>query len=398
MLKYTKVLWSIGGVIVIIIIEDTLEEKAFEVGESLKSEIDNSLVISKNDLENLINSIFINEGSIKVGDVIEFESNIFIYLIRKIKEKFSKNLIILLDRNTMNLNEIKDRIKKLDEEFYFFKIEESLDIKLNIVKEERNFIIHKDTIEEIKNRILEVLKISKKNFVQRELVSNRTYLIKGNNLDINLLNSSHQSVRSLYKKKGFYEISLEIHPLIIQQELIIDNLEIYMNLEDLTKDEIELLKDINKKINNNEKEVLKIVENTLNYIRAFRKEEENYNNKDSIKNIRSIEKIVYYRKGNIFELTKLFMSIIRYCNIPTKVIFGVLNKSLYHSWVEIYSEDLGWIPVEIKINVKMKNNKYYFGITNRHIKLFEDNSFKNISDKIKKMHIEILSFNEIENQ
>ena len=171
-----------------------------------------------------------------------------------------------------------------------------------------------------------------------------------------------------------------------------------MSLEDLTKEEIELLKEINKKINNNEKEVIKIVENTLNYIRAFRKEEENYNNRDSIKNIRSIEKIVYYRKGNIFELTKLFMSIIRYCNIPTKVVFGVINKSLYHSWVEIYSEDLGWIPVEIKVNVKMKNNKYYFGITNRHIKLFEDISFKSINDKIKKMQIEILSFNEIENQ
>ena len=382
----------------IIIIEDTLEEKAFEIGQSLKNEIDNSLVISKNDLENLINSIFINESSIKMEDVIEFESNIFIYLIRKMKEKFSKNLIILLDENTVNLNEIKYRIKKLDEEFYFFKIEERLDIKLNIAKEEKNFIIHKDTIEEIKNRILEVLKISKKNFVQRELVSNRTYLIKGNNLDINLLNSSHQSVRNLYKKKGFYEINLEIHPLIIQQELIIDNLAMYMSLEDLTKEEIELLKEINKKINNNEKEVIKIVENTLNYIRTFKKEEENYNNRDNIKNIRNIEKIIYNRKGSIFELTKLFMSIIRYCNIPTKVVFGVINKSLYHSWVEIYSEDLGWIPVEIKVNVKMKNNKYYFGITNRHIKLFEDINFKNISDKIEKMQIEILSFNEIENQ
>ena len=183
----------------------------------MKNEIDNSLLLSKSTMENLINSIFIDEDSIKIEDVIEFESNIFIYLIRKIKENFGKNLIILLDKNTVNLEKIKDRLKKIDEEFYFFKLEESLDIKLNITKEEKSFIIHKDTIEEIKNRILEVLKISKKNFQEREVVSNRNYLIRGNKLDINLLNSSHQSVKNIYKKKGFNEIILEIHPLIIQK-------------------------------------------------------------------------------------------------------------------------------------------------------------------------------------
>ena len=130
----------------IVIIEDTLEEKDLEIGKSLKNEIDNSLLLSKSTMENLINSIFIDEDSIKIEDVIEFESNIFIYLIRKIKENFGKNLIILLDKNTVNLEKIKDRLKKIDEEFYFFKLEESLDIKLNITKEEKSFIIHKDTI------------------------------------------------------------------------------------------------------------------------------------------------------------------------------------------------------------------------------------------------------------
>lgn len=381
----------------IIIIEDTLEEKALEIGKSLKNEIDNSLVLSKSTMENLINSIFIDEGSIKTEDVIEFESNIFIYLIRKIKENFGKNLIILLDKNTVNLEKIKDRLKTLDEEFYFFKLEESLDIKLNITKEEKSFIIHKDTIEEIKNRILEVLKISKKNFQERELVSNRNYLIRGNKLDVNLLNSSHQSVKNVYKKKGFYEIILEIHPLIIQQELVINNLEMYINLDDLKKEEIRLIKDINEKINNEEKEITNIIQNTLNYITGFKIEEENYNNKESIKNIGSIEKIIAHKKGNIFELTKVFMSIIRYCKIPTKLIFGIINKSLYHSWVEIYSESIGWIPVEIKVTFKIKDEKYYFGITNKHIKLFEDINFENISKKTEKMDIEVLDIGETYN-
>lgn len=381
----------------IIVIEDKLEEKTLEIGNSLKDEIDNALIISKNDLEKLINSIFTIKNSIDMEDILEFERNMLIYLIKKIKEKFSKNLIVLLDEKTVNLNEIKDKVKKLDEEFYFFRIEESLDIKLNIVKEEKSFIIHKDTVEEIKTRILEVLKISKKNFQERELVSNKNYLVKGNNLDINLLNSSHQSVKNVYKKKGFYEIILQIHPLVIQQELIIDNLKIYINLDYLNKEEIELIKGINKEINNNETEVTKIIENTLNYIKEFKKEEEIYNNKESIKNITSIEKIINSKTGNIFELTKVFMSIIRYCNIPTKLVFGIINKSLYHSWVEIYSESIGWIPVEIKNNFKMKNEKYYFGITNNHIKLFEDINFINISEKIEKLDISVISINEIYN-
>ncbi|WP_300380680.1 transglutaminase-like domain-containing protein [Clostridium sp.] len=381
----------------IIIIEDALEEKAFEIGQSLKNEIDNSLVISKNNLENLIKSIFIDEDSIKHQEVKEFENNTLIYLIRNIKEKFGKNLIISLEKNTESSKEIKNRIKKLDEEFYFFKTEESLYIKLNIVKEEKNFIIHKDTIEEMKTRILEVLKISKKSFIERELVSNKIYLIKGNNLDINLLNSSHQSIKNLYKKKGFCEITLEVHPLIIQQELIINNLDIYTNLEDLSKEDMNLLKDINKNINNNEREVTKIIENTLNYIRTFKKERENYNNKDVIKNLKTISETINYKKGNIFELTKLFMSIIRYCEIPTKLIFGIINKSSYHSWIEVYSEEIGWIPVETKINIKMKNEKYYFGITNKHIKLFEDVNFENINEKLKKIEIEVIPNNQTEN-
>lgn len=376
----------------ILIIQDTLEGKALEIGRSLKKEIDNSLIISNNYLEDLIKSIFIDEDVIKKEDILEFESTIFVYLIRKMKERFNKNLIILLNENTVNLNNIKDRVKKLDEEFYLFKIEEIMNTNLNISTEEKIFIIYKDSIEEMKKRIIDILKISKKNFREIELLSNKNYLIKGNNVDINLLNSCHQSVKNVYKKKGFYEIVLEIHPLLIQQELVIDNLDMYISLDDLNEEEINLIKDINEKINNNEKELTNIIENTINYIGKF-KEEENYNKKENMKNMTSIERTIFNEKGNIFELTKVFMSITRYCKIPTKLIFGLINKSIYHSWIEVYSESVGWIPVETKNNFKMKDEKYYFGITNKHIKLFEDVDFKNINSKIENLDIEVLTTN-----
>ena len=173
-----------------------------------------------------------------------------------------------------------------------------------------------------------------------------------------------------------------------------NNLEMYINLDYLSKNEIRLIKKINKDINDGEKEITNIIQNTLNYITGFKIEEERCNNKEIVKNIKSIDKIIASKKGNIFEITKVFMSIIRYCKIPTKLIFGIINKSLYHSWVEIYSESIGWIPVEIKVTFKIKDEKYYFGITNKHIKLFEDINFENISKKIEKIDIEVLDINE----
>ena len=52
-------------------------------------------------------------------------------------------------------------------------------------------------------------------------------------------------------------------------------------------------------------------------------------------------------KGICFDYASLFASMCRSQNIPAKLVMGYVRGNVYHSWNEIYSEESGWVTVDI---------------------------------------------------
>ena len=52
-------------------------------------------------------------------------------------------------------------------------------------------------------------------------------------------------------------------------------------------------------------------------------------------------------KGICFDYASLFASMCRSQNIPAKLVMGYVRGNVYHSWNEIYTEDSGWVTVDI---------------------------------------------------
>lgn len=52
-------------------------------------------------------------------------------------------------------------------------------------------------------------------------------------------------------------------------------------------------------------------------------------------------------KGICFDYASLFASMCRSQNIPTKLVMGYVRGNVYHSWNEIYTEESGWVTVDI---------------------------------------------------
>lgn len=60
-------------------------------------------------------------------------------------------------------------------------------------------------------------------------------------------------------------------------------------------------------------------------------------------------------KGICFDYASLFAAMCRSQGIPTKLVIGYVNTSIYHAWNEIYTEDTGWIAVDIYLSKKGYN-------------------------------------------
>lgn len=52
-------------------------------------------------------------------------------------------------------------------------------------------------------------------------------------------------------------------------------------------------------------------------------------------------------KGICFDYASLFASMCRSQGIPAKLVMGYVRGNVYHSWNEIYTEDSGWVTVDI---------------------------------------------------
>ena len=79
-----------------------------------------------------------------------------------------------------------------------------------------------------------------------------------------------------------------------------------------------------------------------------------------------------------------------------EVLYRKTSKNLYHTWAEVYIQGVGWIPVETRINIPVDINKGYFGITNKHIKIYEGVDFEDINVKLYNLDIDLKVLNKEE--
>ena len=57
-------------------------------------------------------------------------------------------------------------------------------------------------------------------------------------------------------------------------------------------------------------------------------------------------------KGICFDYASLFASMCRSQGIPTKLVMGYVRGDVYHAWNEIYTEESGWITVDLFLSGK----------------------------------------------
>ena len=69
-----------------------------------------------------------------------------------------------------------------------------------------------------------------------------------------------------------------------------------------------------------------------------------------------IEKIINDKKGICLDKASLMASLLRYSNIPTKIVFGYFKENVYHSWVEVYI-DKEWYMYDSTNGITYEDNK-----------------------------------------
>lgn len=60
-------------------------------------------------------------------------------------------------------------------------------------------------------------------------------------------------------------------------------------------------------------------------------------------------------KGICFDYASLFAAMCRSQNIPSRLVMGYVNGSIYHSWNEVYTDETGWITVDLFLSEKGYN-------------------------------------------
>lgn len=388
---------GIGGVNLIVIINNVFNnDNNIDISKNVCEEIENSIVYNPYEVALMLDNILKKDIKENFED-LDIWNKLIVDIAREIQNKYEKHLIVPTKINKIaNLILLKNSFLNIDSEVYIFNITSSIDYIQNDKEEYHNININDKSNNNIKSIIIDKIKILRSDFLNNEFLVNKTYIIKGSKIDINLLNSSHQSVKNLYKKKPNYEVILETHPLIIQQELNIERLEKYlMPTKSIESDS----KDIKKLVENlirNEKDKLIIINKILEFTRNIEFDHELSTRIYEGEDTQSALNTINIMKGGYSECTNVFIALCRAANIPAKFILGKTSKNLYHTWAEVYIQGVGWIPVETRINIPVDINKGYFGITNKHIKIYEGVDFEDINVKLYNLDIDLKVLNKEE--
>ncbi|MGL5380728.1 transglutaminase domain-containing protein [Clostridium sp.] len=329
--------------------------------------------------------------------------------------KYGKNLIVPITlKNSECLEYIKKGFESLDSQVYHFCLTASVEtIHKRLIKRgdtpgsfsfnktlpcieafkglefEEYVDTEEKTIEEVEKVILGRIQTLSNVFLEEEYLSKREYVLKLPRVDMSILNSAHQRVIHSQKKRNHFEINIETYPLIIQQQLVIDGLNNYLVPTKKIQCNSKEIKNFTRVLIGNEKNKYKAIEKAINFTREIKFDDELaleiFEGGESRGAIETIENKI----GTCSECTNVFIAIMRALEIPTKFILGKTSKDVYHTWAEVYIEKIGWIPVETQIHIPIDISRGYFGITNKHIKIYEGIDFEDIGIKLCESSIEL---------
>lgn len=372
-------------------LNDRLNDSNIDVSKKICEEIENSIVYNPYEVALMLDNIL---GENIKGNFEEFDiwNKLVIETAKEIQNKYQKHLIIPVRINKIeNFAWLKNNLISIDSEVYAFNFSNNIE---ELKKEDEriyyNISVKDKSSDKIKSIIINKIRVLSSEFLNNEFLVNKTYIIKGSKIDINLLNSSHQSVKNLYRKKPNYEIILETHPLVIQQELNIETVEKYLLATKSIESDSKEVKNVVEKLIRNKENKFEIINNLLDFTRNIEFDDDELTmrifeggiTQSAVNTIRSM-------KGNCAECTNVFIALCRSIGIPAKFILGKTSKNLYHTWAEVYIQGVGWIPVETRINIPIDINRGYFGITNKHIKIYEGIDFEDIGINLYNLDIDL---------
>jgi hypothetical protein len=86
----------------------------------------------------------------------------------------------------------------------------------------------------------------------------------------------------------------------------------------------------------------------------------NYKYVNPFTGLHTLQQILNDGGGDCGNLTSIFVSLLRYKNIPARHVVTVRPDGVYHVWADFYLEKYGWVPVDVTYkNSDPKGN--YFG-------------------------------------
>lgn len=399
---------------------------AFGVGKSsvaraLVERIPNSMIYNPEEVGFMLKNIIsdnIKDGNELTDDFQDLElwRKLVVQVGKDLIVKYKKNLIVPMTiRKKEYFNYIYNGFEAVDAQVYHYCLTASLEeVYKRILKREEQvgswtyrqakacveafedsfFKQHINTenrgIDEVVEIILnKTLNLTDKYYLA-EFLGERTYTIKADNLDLTAMNSAHQRVRQIIKKKPYCEVILEINPLIIQQKLDIEDLNKYREPTKCIECNSNEVNNLVLNIMKNEERENVIIKRALEFTRSIKL------NENLAKNIEegssfgeSVINTIKFKEGSSFECTNVFISIMRNMKIPCKFILGKSPEGRHHSWAEVFIEEQGWIPVETQNYMSDDVENWYFGITNKHVKIFEGLDYEDINVEINSMEIDI---------
>lgn len=391
------------------------------VAESLVDKIPNSIIYNPEEIGFMLRNII--KEDIKTDEELtddfqdlEMWRKLVVQIAKGLILKYKKNLIVPMTiMKKEYFNYIYNGFELLDAQVYHYCLTASLDEvykrllnrgeeigSLSYKKakvcvecfEESFFKHHINTENKSVDKIVEIILKKTSQFTDKyylsEFLGERSYSIKAENLDLTAMNSAHQRIRQIIRKKPYCEVIIETNPLIIQQKLDIEDLSKYLqstnyiqsNCDEINKLIIDIIKD--------EKRDNVVIKKALDFTRNIKFDE---NLEKSIGLGESVGETVIETikkgSGSCCECTNVFIAIMRNLKIPCKFIVGKSSEEMYHSWAEVFIKQQGWIPVETQNHMSDDIENWYFGITNKHVKIFEGLDYEDINIKINHMEIEI---------
>lgn len=312
----------------------------------LSDRISNSIIINSKVLENTLKKMV---GIISSECFYSIISNI----AAEVVDKKNKNLILAVEiKETYKLREFYDNLKEISWNVYKVSVENNMG---------------KLELQEIADNIIESIYGDKDEFFNKEFLREKSYIVKTNKINLKAANSSHQTLSDIQKVKDVFEIKLQTHPLIIRQELELENLDKYLQVDEKLK-------------------IKNILENVLSRVI----EGDSYN-KSINKMVNSIRDLDIYEDESIYgeRKTNMFIGCMRYIGVPTKYVLGKSRYHNYQAWAETYIKTIGWVPVDVVSGIPSDEENWYFGITNNHIKLFEGVNLEEIDINLKDFESEV---------